>query len=137
MSLNTHKVDSSNSNPSWVYHLPGWCAETLTGVYLVASQWNPCDSTSVANGDSLFLILLGIAIGVFSCADRLCNAASRSPSSYWRILSAVFFGWAAICALCVFGRGNARIGFLGLWQILSILGVGAAMFQMAFSGQSL
>ncbi len=116
---------------SWVFKLPDTATQFLLGVYLVASQWNPCDSTSVSTGASLFLIVLGIALGLFTSLDRMLDDQEHRISLNWKLLVTGFFVWLAFATYQAYGRENFRSAMLGFWQSVGILGVVSSFYHQA------
>lgn len=122
---------SSNQQSSLVNLLPDAIVQFLLGAYLVLSQWNPSDSVSVAQGDSLYLILLGIVLGLFTAVDRLLTKQEHRISLNWKLLVTGFFVWLMFATLQTAGKGDLRIASLGFWQSVSLLGVVSCFYCQA------
>lgn len=111
------------NHENWVIQLPDRVTQFLLGLYWVMSQWNPCDSTSVSMGSSLYLILIGLALGFFTSIDRLLGESRHTISLPWKLAITGFFAWLLLATYQVFDRGNFRSATLGFWQSVSLLGV--------------
>ncbi|XZE21657.1 O-antigen ligase family protein [Pirellulaceae bacterium SH449] len=115
--------DFSSSSSNIIAMLPRLMLLVLVGVYLVAAQWNPCDSTSVAAGASLNLIVIGIAIGILTPLVSLLEK-KRVPIPLFPTIALILFAlWLAISTYMVRDNTNLRVAMLGLWQTVAILGV--------------
>lgn len=118
-----NRGDLSVNQSSVISMLPRFMLLFLIGVYLVAAQWNPCDSTSVAAGDSMNLIVIGIAIGFLTplvgLIEKKCVPIPIMPA----IGLVLFVVWLAISTYMVRDNTNLRVAMLGLWQAVAILGV--------------
>jgi O-antigen ligase len=119
----SNSEDFSVNQSRAISMLPRFMLLFLIGVYLVAAQWNPCDSTSVAAGDSLNLIVIGIAIGFLTplvgLIEKKCVPVFLMPA----IGLILFAVWLAISTYMVRDNTNLRVAMLGLWQSVAILGV--------------
>lgn len=115
--------DTSTKRISWVASLPTYVLYLLVGGYIVAAQWSPSDSTSVANGDSLVLIQFGLAIGFLSSVLLIAErqSAFASPLSIFFLI--LFAGWLAIATFVSYGYTNFRTSLLGFWQCVALIGV--------------
>lgn len=113
---------------SWVHQLPDCATQFLLGLYWILSQWNPCDSTSVSLGSSLYLILIGLALGFFTSIDRLLGESRHTISLPWKLAITGFFTWLLLATYQVVDRGNLRSATLGFWQSVSLLGVASAAY---------
>lgn len=137
---------------SWVYHLPCQLAAMLSALAIIISLWNPCDSTSVAMGQSIPHIVTYLAIGVFVSMNVLLNGNTLSSASIngnfsrrtdilgvsRRLFIAglvLFCAWVFIASTQVIGTGNARFGWNGCWQWISIVVLSIAMFDLLRSRQ--
>lgn len=110
--------------PSFVLALPDKISQVLLGVYLLVSQWNPCDATGVMTGHSLTLIVLGLALGFCTAAARVCNTTYTDAPLLWKSLVIVYCTWLAICELLALAAGNnGQTALLGFWQTIAIVGV--------------
>jgi O-antigen ligase len=116
------------NHESWVIQLPDRATQFLLGLYWIMSQWNPCDSTSVSIGSSLYLILIGLALGFFTSIDRLLGESRHTISLPWKLAISGFFAWMLLATYQVFDRGNFRSASLGFWQSVSLLGVASAAY---------
>ena len=117
------KEETSTKSHSWVRGLPLYVLCLLVGGYLVAAQWSPSDSTSVASGDSLVLIILGLAIGLMSSVVMLLGRRDDSISRFPIFVALLFVGWLAIATFASYGHSNFRISLLGFWQTVALVGV--------------
>lgn len=108
---------------SWVVSLPACLLYLLVGGYMVSAQWSPADSTSVATGDSILLILFGLAIGFLSSVVLLVERRAAFVSPIPSIVGTLFIGWLAIATYASYGYVNFRTSLLGLWQSVALVGV--------------
>lgn len=108
---------------SWVTSLPAYVLYLLVGGYMVAAQWSPSDSTSVATGDSIVLILFGLAIGFLSSVVLLVERRAAFVSPLPILVGILFIGWLAIATYTAYGYVNFRTSLFGLWQSVALLGV--------------
>lgn len=108
---------------SWVASLPAYVLYLLVGGYMVAAQWSPSDSTSVATGDSIVLILFGLAIGFLSSVVLLVERRTAFVSPLPILVGILFVGWLAIATYAAYGYANFRTSLFGLWQSVALLGV--------------
>jgi O-antigen ligase len=128
--VNTANNDSQK--PSFVLALPDKISQGLLGMYLFISQWNPCDATGVMSGNSLALIVLGLAIGFCTAAARACDPQWKAVPHRWSALVLVFCLWLAICEiLALAGGSNGQTALLGFWQTIAIVGVTSACVHHA------
>ncbi len=112
----------------WVLQLPDRATQFLLGLYWIMSQWNPCDSTSVSMGSSLYLLVIGLALGFFTSVDRLLGESRHTVSLPWKLAITGLFGWFLFATYYVLDRGNFRSASLGFWQAVSLLGVASAAY---------
>jgi hypothetical protein len=126
-------VDSTDlQKPSFVLALPDKISQGLLGVYLLLSQWNPCDATGVVTGNSLPLIVMGLALGFCTAAARACDPKCMGVPSPWSVLIFVFCAWLALCELVALAGGsNGQTALLGFWQTIAIVGVTVACVHHA------
>ncbi|MCE3016942.1 MAG: O-antigen ligase family protein [Pirellula sp.] len=118
--------------PSFVLALPDKISQGLLGLYLFISQWNPCDATGVMSGNSLALIVLGLAIGFCTAAARACNPQWKGIPHLFSALVLVFCIWLAICEIVALAGGsNGQTALLGFWQTIAIVGVTSACVHHA------
>ncbi|MBU6172294.1 MAG: O-antigen ligase family protein [Planctomycetes bacterium] len=131
-------IKGSSTQPStWITALPSRLSPLLLGVYLVLSQWNPCDSTSVAAGESILLILLGLVLGVFAGIQSLLDPPREARwRSYIPFAIFTFCIWTLVCSYFTLGTGNARSAFLGAWQSIAICGVFTAIYRQIHVGSA-
>jgi hypothetical protein len=135
--MNSAMKDSSTQPSTWITGLPSRLSPLLLGVYLVLSQWNPCDSTSVATGESILLILLGLVLGVFAGIQSLLEPPREGRwRSYIPFAIFTFCIWTLICSYFTLGIGNARSAFLGAWQSIAICGVFTAICRQIQVGSA-
>lgn len=115
--------DAASERISWVASLPAYVLYLLVGGYMVAAQWSPSDSTSVATGDSIVLILFGLAIGFLSSVVLLVERRTAFVSPLPILVGILFIGWLAIATYAAYGYANFRTSLFGLWQSVALLGV--------------
>ncbi len=134
-----------SSTSGWIQKLPMRAAIVSLSVLLAYGQWNPCDSTSVAQGESMLFILGSLGFGFLlalhfglggNTALAKHGAMDKSiwtePGSRWILVSIfLLIGWLSLVTLSVDGRGNARFAFNGYWQWVAqtMLLVGAVSLQ--------
>ncbi|MCU0718750.1 MAG: O-antigen ligase family protein [Pirellula sp.] len=117
------KEEGIAKSNSWIISLPLYVLYLLVGGYLVAAQWSPSDSTSVASGDSLVLIIIGLAIGFLSSIVLLLRGRDDSTRRLPVFITILFIGWLALATFASYGHGNFRISLLGFWQTVALVGV--------------
>lgn len=131
------EVKEPHNQSTWVHLLPDGISQFLLGVYFILSQWSPSDSVSVATGDSLYLILLGIILGLFTALDRILTKQEHRVSLNWKLLVTGFFIWLMFATLQTAGKGDFRIASLGFWQSVSMLGVVSCFYSQAMKPRRL
>ncbi|MFN7292670.1 MAG: hypothetical protein ACK5T6_18970, partial [Pirellula sp.] len=117
------KEESSTRSNVWLASLPIYLLHILVGGYMVAGQWSPSDSTSVASGDSLVLIIIGLAIGFLSSVVMLLGRSGVTVSRFPVYVALLFIGWLAIATFASSGQTNFRTSLLGFWQTIALAGV--------------
>jgi hypothetical protein len=125
-------VSTDFQKPSFVLALPDKISQSLLGVYLLLSQWNPCDATGVMTGNSLPLIVMGLALGFCTAAARACDPKCVGVPSRWSVFVFVYCAWLALCELVALAGGsNGQTALLGFWQTIAIVGVTVACVHHA------
>jgi O-antigen ligase len=117
------KEEASTRSNVWLASLPNYVLHFLVGGYMVAAQWSPSDSTSVASGDSLVLIIFGLAIGFLSSVVMLLGRSEVIASRFPVYVALLFIGWLAIATFASSGQTNFRTSLLGFWQTIALVGV--------------